>query len=213
MTKVINLRKFTNKKNKNLIKKQSQSISEEKYKLIILIITMISIFIGCMLFKYNRDFGINYLNNYIKSIHSFSFTNIFIFLLKAEIIYFILVFFIGTSIIGKPLVIIVPVLKCLFIGYISSYMYSEFKLKGILLCLIILYPFYAISSSTLIFACNESIYMSNYVSKVITKRNTADEISIKLYLIRFLILFVIDVLCVLISSFTSKMILQKFNLL
>ena len=116
----------------------------------------------------------------------------YLFILKSEVIYILLVFFIGTSIVGKPLVVIPPMLKCFFIGYLSSYIYSEYRLKGVMLCLLVIFPLFSVSTTTLIFACNESMYMSTYILRVIAKKNTADENAIKLYLIRFLILFVID---------------------
>lgn len=213
MTRVINLRKFTKNRNKIDIKKQSKAFLEEKNKIIISIIALVSIFLGCLLFKYNNDFGLNIVSRYIDIYKSDNILYIFLFLLKVETTYFLLTFFIGTSAIGKPLVIISPIFKCLFIGFLSSYIYNEFKLKGIMMCLIILFPFYAASTSALIFACDESIYMSTYIIKLITKKNTADDITIKLYLIRFIILFAIDIICVLINSIIVTIIVQKFNLL
>ena len=212
MTRVINLRKFTKNRNKIDIKKTT-TILEDKNKIIILIISILSVFLGCMLFKYNQNFGMDIVDNYIGSYKDSSFLNLFFFIFKSEIIYFLLTFFIGTSAVGKPLVIIPPILKCLFIGFLSSYIYSELKLKGIMLCLIILYPFFTVSTTALIFACDESVYMSTYISKVITKKNTADDLSIKLYLIRFLILFIIDTICILVNSIIATTIIQKFNLL
>lgn len=213
MTRVINLRKFTKNRNKIDIKKQSNAILQDKHKIIISVIAILSIFFGCLLFKYNNDFGLDIVSRYITIYKSNNFLNLFLFLVKIEIMYFLLTFFIGTSAVGNPLVIFPPILKCLFIGFLSSYIYCEFKLKGIMMCLIILFPFYAASTSALIFACDESVYMSTYILKLITKKNTADDITIKLYLIRLLILFVIDIICVLINSIIVTIIIQKFNFL
>ncbi len=213
MTRVINLRKFTKNRNKIDIKNKNTIIYEERNKVLISVISIISILLGCLLFKYNQNLCISYIENYVDSLQRLSFVNLFIYILKSELAYFLLVFFIGTSIVGKPLVVISPILKCIFIGYLSSYIYSEYRLKGIMLCLIILFPLFAVSTSTLIFACNESMYMSTYISRVITKKNTADDNAIRLYLIRFLILFIMDIICILINSFITRMIIQRFNLL
>ncbi len=213
MTRIINLRNFTKHKNKIDIKKQTSVLLTDKNLIIISLISLLSIFMGCVLFKYNNTFGLDIVSRYIDVYKGNSFITLFLFLLKAEIIYFLLTFFIGTSAVGKPLIIIPPTLKCIFIGYLSSYIYCEFKLKGIMLCLIILFPFYAASTSALIFACDESVYMSTYILKLITKRNTADDISIKLYLIRFLILLIIDTICAFVNSIMATTIIQKFSLL
>ena len=80
-------------------------------------------------------------------------------------------------------------------------------------CLIILYPYLAITTSTLIFAANESAFMSNYVRNVITHKNTADDMSIKLYIMRYLILIGINIVCALINSIIVTFLGPKINLL
>ena len=214
MTKVINLRKYTksktNKRKNDFVK---SSIKEEKYKVILLVISVFSILLGCLIFKYYKQDIIVNFDDYISMIKTYNFIEIFLGLIRFDICFLVLIFFIGTSFVGKLLIFIPPILKSLVIGYISSYIYCEYKTNGIMFCLIILYPYLAITTSTLIFGANESAFMSNYVRNVITHKNTADDMSIKLYIMRYLILIGINIVCALINSIIVTFLGPKINLL
>ena len=121
-------------------------------------------------------------------------------------------FFLGTSIIGTPLTIIPLIIKNSFVGYVSSYMYCEYDLKGILFSLVLLYPLFVVTTTSLIYAANESVYMSKYILNTLTKRNTADNISIRLYVLRYAVLFGINISCIAINSFLIVTLANKFNL-
>ncbi len=213
MTKVINLRKYTktrvNKRKKDCVK---TSIKEEKYKVFLLVISVLSILLGCLIFKYNKEFSTVNFDDYFTTLKNGNFIEIFLNLIRFDISFFLLVFFIGTSFIGKLFIFIPPMLKSLIIGYISSFMYCEYKINGIMFCLIVLYPFFAITTSTLVFAANESAFMSNYVRNVITNKNTADDTSIKLYFMRYLILIGINIICALVNTLFIVFLVPKINL-
>ena len=214
MTKVINLRRYTRP---NLSKRKKEysreSIKEEKYKIILLLISIISIIIGCFIYKYNNQYTFESLNNFISMNKTYSFLSTFFYLIRFDLCFLILVFFIGTSFVGKFFVSIPIVLKSLIIGYISSYIYNEFKINGIMFCLIILYPYLAITISTLIFAANEGIYMCNSISNIINHKNTANDISIKLYFMRYAILLLINIVCTVANSLIITFILPKITIL
>ncbi|MBO5334196.1 MAG: hypothetical protein J6B37_08825 [Clostridia bacterium] len=213
MTKVINLRKYTktrlNKRKKDDVK---TSIREEKYKVLLLVISIFSILMGCIIFKYNKEYGNIIFNGFFTTLKSGNFVQVLLNLIRLDLCFFILVFLIGTSFIGKILVFIPPMLKSIIIGYISSFMYYEYKTNGIMFCLIVLYPYLAITTSSLIFAVNESAFMSNYVRSVITHKNTADDTSIKLYFMRYLILIGINIICAFINTLFIIYFVPKFNL-
>ena len=216
MTKVINLRKHTKfktyKRNNGLKKREKSNINtQEKYKIFISVISMFSIIIGCVLYKANQIVEINELQSLVDFLQKSSFAKVFLFFVKYELICFLIEFFIGTSLVGVPLAMITPAIKCIFIGIFSSYMYNQYEIRGILFCLVLLYPFYAITTSSLIFAANESFYMSKNIFNMIIKKNPMGSVSINLYLIRYLFLIVINVACSLVNSFMFITIAPRFN--
>ena len=218
MTKVINLRK-KNKMNIKPVykidtkKTKNVSLNFELFKIIFTCVSIISIFIGCVVYRYKSIVEISDIcNNLLLNISNASYLEIILTLLKFDLVYYFIIFFIGTSIIGIPLSFFPIMLKSIFIGYLSSFMYCEFELKGILFCLVLLYPFLVITTTSLIYASTESVYMSRYIYNTLTKKNTADNISIRLYLIRYLFLIGINVACISINSLLMLVLVNKFNL-
>ncbi len=218
MTKVINLRK-KNKINfkpvykQNTKKIKTATLNSELYKIMFTCVSIISILIGCMVYRYKSILEISDVcNNLLLNISNESYLEIVFTLLKFDLIYYFIIFFIGTSIIGIPLSFFPIMLKSIFIGYLSSFMYCEFELKGILFCLVLLYPFFVITTTSLIYASTESVYMSRYIYNTLTNKNTADNISIRLYLIRYLFLIGINIACIAINSLLILVLANKFNL-
>lgn len=216
MTKVITLRK--RKKSYSIAEKtrqkQRSNIVIEKNRVFLLIISIISILLGAVTYRFFQNENIiESLNNTLEIFKTENFINIFLCFIKADLIYFLMAFFIGTSFMGAVLSPLPLVLKCFFIGFQSGYLYNDFELKGVLFCLILLYPCYVITTSSLIFGCDESIYMSKYLFSTITNKNTANDISVKLYLLRYLILIVINTVCIAVNSAIVCFIAPKINLL
>ncbi len=221
MTKVINLRKKY-KSNFRPVKSKVKTVNKSKtmiensewFKIIFTFISIIFILIGCFIYRNNHSNIIDDIcNSFIKGITNGSYFQIFTNFIKVDLLYFIIVFFIGTSAVGTPLTFIPLVLKSTYIGLISSHMYCEYNLKGILFCLIFIYPFFIITTTSLIYASNESVYMCKYIYNTLINKNTADNISIQLYLIRYLFLFGINAACIAINSFMIVLLSDKITLL
>lgn len=216
MTKVITLhkRKTPYRNKERLDKKQKSAVVIEKNRIFLLILSIISILMGAITYRFFPDTEIiSGINNSLELFKTENILNIFIYFIQADLIYIFIAFFIGTSFIGAALSPLPVISKCIFIGFQSGYLYNEFELKGVLFCLILLYPCYIITTSSLIFACDESIYMSKYLFSTLTKKNTANDISVKLYLLRYLILLVINVVCIAVNSAIVCFIAPKINLL
>ncbi len=215
MTRVINLRKINKPKfefSKHDINKVN-IFNTELFKIIYLILSIASIFIGCFIFKNNQiEYITEICKNFITNFQISTYFEVLMSCLKLDILFLLIMFFIGTSIIGVPLTCIPIIIRCSFVGYLSSYMYCEYDLKGILFSLTLLYPLFVITTTSLIYSANESIYMSKYIFNTLTKKNTADNISIRLYLIRYAILFGINVVCIAVNSLLIVMLAGKFNL-
>lgn len=217
MTKVINLRKkyksnFQPLKKVNYTKPKINILNTEIIKIILTILSLLSIFAGCIIYKNSPVNEVTSIcNSFISLLQVNSYLEVFLYCLKLDLIYYLVMFFIGTSIVGIPLTIFPLIFKCTCIGYLSSYMYCEYELKGILFCLILLYPFFTITTTSLIYSANESIYMSKYIYNSITNKNTADNISIKLYLIRYAFLIGINISCIAVNSLLITVLANKFN--
>ncbi len=213
MTKVINLRRRQSINYKQINNNPSKRVrinNNEVTKLILVLISLLSLLIGCFIYK---NSNINYIfelcNNFILNLQDKNFFELFLYLFKFDLIYFVISFFVGTSIIGIPFTFIPVSLKCFTIGCISSFMYCQYSLKGILFSLILLFPLFTITTTSLIYSANESIYMSKYIFKTLTNKNTADNISIKLYLIRYAFLIGINFMCIVVNSFLIMLLYDR----
>lgn len=217
MEKVINLRRhkviklkpiYQKDKNKKLSKLYS-----EKYKLLFLIISVFGILIGSVCYRITDNSSLSQViaESFI-TLNNGDFKSVFLYLLKLDLIFVLSSFFIGTSFIGSALSFVPPTLKCLYIGYLGGYLYNEFELKGVLFCLLLLYPCFAITTTALIFASNENIYMSQYIYNSLSGKSNTDNISIRLYLLRYVLLFTIIIACITVTSFLISFIGPKLNI-
>lgn len=216
MTKVITLHKKkksymnTERKSKNF----TPNISNETNRVLLMIVSVVFILVGALIYRFFPNNDINtQIDTVLTLFNSADWKNICIFFLQADLVFLILSFFIGTSFVGSVLSALPIILKCIYIGYQSGYLYNEYELKGVLFCLILLYPCYAITTASLIFACDESIYMSKQFFSTITNKNTANNISVKLYFLRYLILFVINSVCIAVNSAICCFVAPKISLL
>lgn len=219
MTKVISLRNMKIRKNEkqkkvSVSKDREYNISEDKYKIIITIIAIISIFAGCLIYK---NCPIEEINDkcgiFISELQTNKFLNIFITFISFDLTFFICTSVFGTSFIGVSLIEIPVILRCLYMGYLCSYLYNEYSLKGVLFCLIFLFPFFVITTTNLIYVANEGIYMSVNLFRKITNKNTADDMTVRLYLIRFLFLLGINIACITVNSFIITFLGTRISLL
>ncbi len=218
MTKVINFRKRKAIKLKPVIYKNKKEnfskLYNERYKIIFLVISVLGILLGALCFRMTSNSQLSkIIVESFTTLNSTNFKFIFLYLLKLDSIYFIISFFIGTSFIGSVLSFIPPTIKCLYIGYLSGYLYNEFELKGVLFCLLLLYPCFAITTTALIFASNENVYMSQYIYNCLNGKNSTDNISIRLYLLRYVLLFTIVLSCITVTAFLISFIGPKLNII
>ncbi len=198
--------KFHKRKNRVF----SINIRNEISKIFLLMLAILSIVLGCVIYK-NTD--IQPMNDYLSKIITFlcdkTFISIFTSFLKCEMILVFLAYFIGTSYLGAPLVALIPIIKCVFIGYLSSYMYNVHQLQGVLFCIVLFYPYFSITTSALIFGSNESIKMCKLVYECTAQKNTANEDFVRLYFLRYLIIITLIIICIAVNSFFMSLLADR----
>lgn len=102
-------------------------------------------------------------------------------------------FFLGFSAISQPVEITIPIFRGLGLGASIAYIYVTYGIKGFLISLLLIIPNAVISSISIIIAARESINMSNMFTFFAISNSCENNMKscIKLYLLKFLILFVI----------------------
>ncbi len=219
MINLIKLRKQNRIRTKNILyngRKNTilKNFTREKYKLILLLISILGILLGAICYKITDNSQLaQIISEKFLTINSGDFKLIFFCLFKVDLVCFLISFFIGTSFIGSVLSFIPPVVKCLYIGYLGGYLYNVFELKGVLFCLLLLYPCFAITTTSLIFASNENVYMSKYIYNCLNGKSTNDNISIRLYLLRYILLTTITITGIVVASFLISFIGPKINIM
>ena len=212
MSKVIRVKR-PYQKVKQKKKMNFDYIFNEKYKVILLFVSIVSILLGSFIYNnFNNSSFTQIIENKIVLFESKELLKILLFFIKTELIYFAFALVIGTSFIGAPLTILPASIRCIITGFLGGYMYNEYELKGVLFCLLFIFPYTAVATTSLLFASNESIYMSVKNYNTITNKNTADDISVKLYLLRYLILIIINCMCALFNSLLIVLFIDKINL-
>ncbi len=130
-------------------------------------------------------------NDFIQINAQKNFRELFVGNLSYNMVYIIVPMFLGLSAAGFFLVYAVPFFKGLGIGAVCALIYSSYAIKGILYCLIIVFPVALIQFAAIILSCSESYQMSVDLFSLIRKEETAEEIKIHFFFLRYLIILLI----------------------
>ena len=100
-------------------------------------------------------------------------------------------FLLGFCAIAQPVELLIPLFRGLGLGTSIAYIYSCYGVRGFFITFIMIIPHAVISSIAIIIAARESIRLSNLFTSIAMSTKTDIEMrsSIKLYLLKFLILF------------------------
>ena len=114
----------------------------------------------------DKELVINHLNEFIDNINNNKLD--YIFALKNNLItnisYVILIWLLGISVIGLPIIIIMFFTKCFILGFSVGAILTTFKLKGILVSLVYVFPGQVIS---LLFLLLLMMYSMSFTFKMI----------------------------------------------
>lgn len=84
-------------------------------------------------------------------------------------VFLIVIFFLGLSVFGALITNVMPLIYGYIIGCISFFLYNEYTLKGLGYCIIMIFPYSTLCLLAIVLCCRESINMSEYIMKSISK--------------------------------------------
>lgn len=84
-------------------------------------------------------------------------------------VFLIVIFFLGLSVLGALITNVMPLIYGYIIGCISFFLYNEYTLKGLGYCIIMIFPYGSLCLLAIVLCCRESINMSEYIMKSISK--------------------------------------------
>ena len=84
-------------------------------------------------------------------------------------LFLIVIFFLGLSVFGALITNVMPLIYGYIIGCISFFLYNEYTLKGLGYCIIMIFPYGTLCLLAIVLCCRESINMSEYIMKSISK--------------------------------------------
>lgn len=95
--------------------------------------------------------------------------------------FIILLFFLGLSAYGGFAVNFVPLCYSYLVGMISYYMYDTYTLKGLAYCVMLIFPYSVLSLTGLVLCSAESINMSEFMLRCISKNGKFSDYSFRRY--------------------------------
>lgn len=84
-------------------------------------------------------------------------------------VFLIVIFFLGLSVFGALITNVMPLIYGYITGCISFFLYNEYTLKGLGYCIIMIFPYGTLCLLAIVLCCRESINMSEYIMKSISK--------------------------------------------
>lgn len=161
----------------------------------------------------DKELVINHLNNFINNINNDKLD--YLFALKNNLItnisYVILIWLLGISVIGLPIIIIMFFTKCFILGFSVGSVLTTFKLKGILVSLIYVFPGQVIS---ILFLLLLMMYSMSFTFKMIYAILKKKSLDFKLIMNRyFKILLLVLIIITLMSLYDTYLMPKLIKLL
>ena len=161
----------------------------------------------------DKELVINHLNEFIDNINNNRLD--YLFALKNNLItnisYVILIWLLGISVIGLPIIIIMFFTKCFILGFSVGAILTTFKLKGILVSLVYVFPGQVIS---LLFLLLLMMYSMSFTFKMIYAILKKKSIDFKLIMNKyFKILLIVLGTIILMSLYDTYLMPRLIKLL
>lgn len=150
----------------------------------------------------------SFIKNYFLAKSSQSLFTIFATTLLRDCVFLLIPFIF----IGEPIAWLEPVFRGLGIGLISGYLYRTYNIDGMKFYGIVMLIPFVLSSSIMLAACHESILMCRDINRKIKDNTVIPNKFIKLYLIRYAVLLVSEILISIISTINIRFLAEKLTL-
>lgn len=197
------------------MKELFKKLKTKKLFILVFAITLLCFIAGMllisMLSKSNKELIINSLNNFYTSLkeNKISSTNLLYKTMTSNLILNIIIWVLGISIIGIPIVIFILGFKSLSLGFTISSLIYTYKFNGLLKAIIYLIPNIInifIAFVLVYYSISFSINLFNYLFRKI-------EFNKRVIVKRYLKLLIVAILLSILTSVTESFILPKlFNL-
>ena len=149
---------------------------------------------------------------YIRSKSSQSLGMNFINSLAVNAAFMLAVFVFGLCAVGLPLICILPIIRGVGIGMLSGYLYSNFALRGLGYCVLVIYPGLIPAVFALLLACSAGINSSyEMLLSLSSAKAQRGEGSIKIYCMRFLIICILVVIAAVTDAAASRLFCRLFS--
>ena len=149
---------------------------------------------------------------YIRSKSSQSLGMNFINSLAVNAAFMLAVFVFGLCAVGLPLICILPIIRGVGIGMLSGYLYSNFALRGLGYCVLVIYPGLIPAIFALLLACSAGINSSyEMLLSISSAKAQRGDGSIKIYCMRFLIICILIVLAAVTDAAASRLFCRLFS--
>lgn len=191
--------------------KQYFIVSKKMY-LFLFILFIIAIIAGSVfsitLNEVDNDLVTTYLNNYLNLVKekNIVFKESFLNFILSNSITNLIIWLLGFSVIGIPIIIFLFFYKCFIIGFAISSIILRYKAKGILLGLFYVFPHHIISILLLMILSIYALSVSINIIKAILKRK---EISFKEITNRYIVILLITFISTLLLGIYESYILPK----
>ena len=148
---------------------------------------MFSVYISS---KGTQSLGVNFINS-----------------LAVNAAFMLAVFVFGLCAVGLPLICVLPVIRGVGIGMLSGYLYSNFALRGLGYCALVIPAVFA-----LLLACSAGINSSyEMLLSLSSAKAQRGEGSIKIYCMRFLIICILVVIAAVTDAAASRLFCKLFG--
>lgn len=149
-----------------------------------------------------------YLENYINSINdnTIIFKDTFINSISSNLIITIIIWLLGISVIGLPIIIFLFFYKCFVIGFAISSILMKYKVKGLLLSIFYIFPHHIINILLTMILISYAFIISIKIIGAVIKRK---EMSFKDITYKYLVILGLTCFVLIISSLYEAFIVPK----
>ncbi len=181
---------------------KSLIIPSKSFNIFILLLLVIGITCGAIYYNLLTNPDLEEVNNLISDYatniknNNYNYVQALIYSLGNNIFYMLVIFILGISIIGIPLIIVLIFTKGLTVGFTISTLLNVYKYKGSLYSFIYIFPKELLSFASYIIIGYYSINFSIKIFKqIFTKKEQNLKKEAKKYLIALIISIIIGILC------------------